>query len=100
MKKKENECLKDTLAKVKDIRKFLKHHKNYFNLIDERDEVIKLAIENQLTLNQTQKLLTLSNKGLLYARIKRDAVIIYALSNGLSMTKLNLELEKLCEKRL
>ena len=50
-----------------------------------RDTVIKLAIGFGLNLEDTQKLLNAAGFGGLYPKIKRDAVIIYAIQRGYSL---------------
>jgi len=48
-----------------------------------RDKVIQLAFGFSLNVDETQKLLRAAGKSALYARIKRDAVVLYCLSRGL-----------------
>lgn len=50
-----------------------------------RDTVIKLAIALGLNLDDTQKLLSAAGFGGLYPKIKRDAVIIFALQRGYTL---------------
>ena len=50
-----------------------------------RDTVIKLGMAFGLDLEETQKLLSAAGFGGLYPKIKRDAVIIYAIQRGYSM---------------
>jgi hypothetical protein len=47
-----------------------------------RDKVLQLAFGFELDFDETQKLLTVARKSILYPKIKRDAVIIYALNHG------------------
>jgi hypothetical protein len=51
-----------------------------------RDRVIQLAFGFDMNYNETQKLLTLAQRGTLYPKVKRDAVIIFALERGLDVT--------------
>jgi hypothetical protein len=46
-----------------------------------RDKVIQLAIGLELNFEQTQKLLQVGQKSILYPKIKRDAVIIHCIRN-------------------
>ena len=57
-----------------------------------RDTVIKLAIGLGLTLDETQKLLSAAGFGGLYPKIRRDAVIIYAIQRQYSLFDLQEEL--------
>ncbi len=50
-----------------------------------RDTVIKLAIAFGLNLDDTQKLLSAAGFGGLYPKIKRDAVIVYAIQRGYTL---------------
>jgi hypothetical protein len=51
-----------------------------------RDRVIQLAFGFNMNYEQTQELLTIARKSSLYPKIKRDAIIIYALTNGYDIT--------------
>ena len=53
--------------------------------IPSRDKLIQLAFGFELSLDETQKLLKVSGKSVLYAKIKRDAVCIYAISHHMSV---------------
>ena len=59
-----------------------------------RDTVIKLAIAFGLNLDDAQKLLSAAGFGGLYPKIKRDAVIIYALQRGYSLFQIQDELSR------
>lgn len=50
-----------------------------------RDKVLQLAIALGLTVEETQHLLRCASKSALYPRIRRDAVIIYALKEHWNM---------------
>lgn len=50
-----------------------------------RDIVIRIAIAIGATVDETQQLLRLAQRGTLYPRNPRDAVIIYALSRKLDL---------------
>lgn len=47
-----------------------------------RDNVLRLAFGFGLTVDETQTLLRLARKALLYPKIPRDAAILYSLSQG------------------
>ncbi len=49
-----------------------------------RDKVIQLAFGFSLDIGETQELLMIAGKSLLYPRIKRDAAIMYCLKNKIS----------------
>lgn len=50
-----------------------------------RNTVIQLAFAMRMDVVQTQELLRMARKSLLYPRIKRDAVIMHCLHNGISL---------------
>ena len=50
-----------------------------------RDKVLQLAIAMGLTVEETQCLLTAADKGILYPRVRRDAVIIYCIKEKCSV---------------
>lgn len=60
-----------------------------------RDKVIQLAFGFELNYDETQALLKAARKSPLYAKLERDAAIIYALSNGLGIVKTQAMLEEL-----
>ena len=47
-----------------------------------RDRAIQLAFGFEMNYEEAQELLKIARKSTLYPRIKRDAIIIYALKNG------------------
>lgn len=55
-----------------------------------RDKVLALALSLKLSLEETGRLLSLSDNGALYANVKRDAVIIYCLARHMSVMDTNL----------
>lgn len=55
--------------------------------IPNRNIVVRIALVLKLSLDESQRLLKLANRGILYPKVKRDAVIIYALKNGYSLFK-------------
>lgn len=52
-----------------------------------RDKVLQLAFGFPLDLDETQKLLRLAGKNCLYPRVKRDAVIIFALQKKMDIAE-------------
>lgn len=59
-----------------------------------RDTVVKLAFAFGLDLDETQKLLSAAGYGGLYPKIKRDAVVIYALQRGYTLFQTQEELNR------
>lgn len=62
--------------------------------IPSRNKVIQLALAMQLDIRETNNLLSLSNNGYLYPKVKFDAAILLALKNKYSVLKTNLILEQ------
>lgn len=54
-----------------------------------RDTIIQLAFGFPLSIYETNMLLKLSEKSQLYVKNKRDAIIIFALNNKLTLINLN-----------
>ncbi len=52
-----------------------------------KDKIIRIMISMELDLEDCQNALRFCNQSILYPRIKRDSVIIYALEHGLSLYK-------------
>ena len=50
-----------------------------------RDIILRLSVVLELTLEETQRLLRAAQRGALYPRIRRDAVMIYCLSHRLHL---------------
>ena len=63
--------------------------------IPSRNTALCIAIALGLTLDETQLLLRLSNRGLLYPKIKYDAAVIYCLSKQMTLMETNALLEEL-----
>ena len=53
-----------------------------------RDKLIQLAVGFELSLDETQTLLKKAGKGVLYAKIKRDAACIYGISHGMNIMEI------------
>ncbi len=65
-----------------------------------RDKIISLAIAMNLNLDETQYLLRYAGEGSLYPRNSRDALIISAIEQGLTVTVTNLLLTEFNESVL
>lgn len=65
-----------------------------------RDKVIALCLALSLSLEDTQRALALANTGALYARRKRDSIIIFALQKNLSVLDTNILLSRYSEEAL
>lgn len=55
--------------------------------VPSRDIVLRIALAMELSLDETQRLLKLADRGALYPKIKRDAVIIYCINNRSGLYK-------------
>ena len=60
-----------------------------------RDKVIQIAFGFGMNYDETQELLKISRKSLLYPKVKRDAVVIYALTRGLGVMEVQATLDEL-----
>lgn len=65
-----------------------------------RDILIRIALAIGETLEQTQKMLTISQRGTLYPRIRRDAAIIFCLQKKCTLERTNELLEEIGETPL
>lgn len=61
-----------------------------------RDKVLILAIALGCTIEETERLLTLAGRNVLYAKNNRDAIILYGISHQYTLDSIN---EMLMEKR-
>lgn len=52
-----------------------------------REILIKAAILLQLSLDETQRLLKIGNRNILYPRIKKDAIAVFSIEKGLSLSE-------------
>jgi len=59
-----------------------------------RDKIIAIAIGCRMDLKECQRALEITNEGILYAKSRRDSLVIYAINNGLSVMSLNALLEE------
>ncbi|MDD6490607.1 MAG: helix-turn-helix transcriptional regulator [Firmicutes bacterium] len=56
--------------------------------IPSRDKLIKLAFGFGLSLDETQKLLKIAGRSMLYPKIKRDAALIFGISHGMNVMEM------------
>ncbi len=54
-----------------------------------RDKILQLAFAMKLDLEETNRMLTIANHSMLYAKKQRDAIIIFALSNHYNLMDTN-----------
>lgn len=54
-----------------------------------RDKIIAIAIACEMTLTECQRALEIAQAGILYAKDRRDSVVIYAINKKLSVMELN-----------
>lgn len=54
-----------------------------------RNKALALCISGAFTLEETQRALSLAQESRLYSKIKRDAIIIFSINKGLSLSDLN-----------
>ena len=59
-----------------------------------RDKIIAIAIACEMTLAECQRALEIAQEGILYAKSRRDSLIIYAISKKLTIMELNALLEE------
>lgn len=59
-----------------------------------RDKIIAMAIACRMTLPECQRALEIAQEGILYAKSRRDSVVIYAINNKMDIMDLNGLLEQ------
>lgn len=59
-----------------------------------RDNIIKLSIAAKLTLEETDRALTIGKYGKLYPKKVKDSIIIFAINNKLSLLDVNILLDE------
>lgn len=52
-----------------------------------RDMLIRTAILFQLSLEETQRLLKIGNREVLYPRVRKDAIAVFVIEKGLSLSE-------------
>lgn len=65
-----------------------------------RDVILRISFALRADVDETQRLLTLAEKGVLYPRVKRDAAILCCIESKKSLEYTNLFLEEHGEKKL
>lgn len=65
-----------------------------------KDKVVRIALAMKLDLDECQKALKISGRSSLYARDRRDSVLIYAIQNKLTLFQCDELLIKYGEERL
>lgn len=98
-------CEKSEMSKSNIINKSEFNYSFFYDVINgrkipARDKIIRLALTMNIGLDNCQQALRLSDKSLLYPRIKRDSIIIYALNNNLTISACNELLNKFSEEIL
>lgn len=101
----EKMCGKSEMSKSNIINKSEFNYSFFYDVISgrkipARDKIIRLALTMNLSLDDCQQALRLSDKALLYPKIKRDSVIIYAVNNNLTITECSNLLKKFEEEAL
>lgn len=59
-----------------------------------RDKIIAMAVACRMTLPECQRALEIAQEGILYAKSRRDSVLIYAINNKMDIMDLNGLLEQ------
>lgn len=59
-----------------------------------RNNIVKLCLSLQLTLDETDRALTIAKEGKLYPKVIRDTFLIFAINNKLSVLDTNILLEE------
>ncbi len=59
-----------------------------------RDKLLQICIGNRFSLEETNRCLTISKLGILYAKDPRDSIIIYSLNNQLDLIATNIILDE------
>ena len=54
-----------------------------------RDKIIAMAVACKMTLPESQRALEIAQEGILYAKNRRDSLIIYAINKKMNITGLN-----------
>lgn len=65
-----------------------------------RDAMLRIAFALSLTLEETQRMLTIGNRPILYPKISRDAALICCLCQGFSLEDTSEFLESIVERPL
>lgn len=65
-----------------------------------RNGLLSIAIAMHLTLDETQRLLKIAQRGALYPKVKKDAAVIYCIYNQLDLEEAEALLERIGESLL
>ena len=65
-----------------------------------RDKIIAIALALELSLEETQRMLEISKEGVLYAKSKRDSILIFAINRRYSLIDTNELLDQHRESEL
>lgn len=65
-----------------------------------RDKIIAMAVACRMTLPECQRALEIAQEGILYAKSRRDSVVIYAINNKMDIMDLNGLLEQYGQQTL
>jgi hypothetical protein len=85
----EKETVPERVIKKSDIERTYGHQIFNGRKKPSRDKVIQLAFGFGMSFDETQRLLTLARKSTLHPKVKRDAVIIYALERDFGIKAVN-----------
>lgn len=107
LKSRLDELVMERNVKLANVCKKTGLNKSYFYALTEgtktnpsRDVMIRLCFGFGLDLDETQAFLKNLGAAMLYARNRRDAIIIHALENGLTVGQCNDNLEEYKERKL
>lgn len=92
-------CLKKNISKTLLIQQSDIQRNYGYQILSEkrcpsRDNVIKICIGGQFSLEETNRTLTLGGYSKLYAKNARDSIIIFCINKCLNITKTNLLLDQ------
>lgn len=88
-------CMKKQNMEKKDVIHQTNMQENYAYQIcsgakkGSKDKIVQLALAMHLDLHDTDNLLSLSDNGKLYAKVKKDSILIYAISHRYTVQKTN-----------
>lgn len=65
-----------------------------------RDIILRMALAMRMSVEETQRMLTIARKGALYPKIQRDAAVLFCIRTQKGLDNANILLEDLGEKIL
>lgn len=65
-----------------------------------RDIILRMALAMKLTIEETQRMLTIAQKGVLYPKVQRDAAILFCIRKKKNLDETNVFLEDMGEELL